>query len=71
MPKKKTSVDKPRQESAQPSPESDETIIEFVFGLGEDSKSPPNAPDGALAQDSPRKKTKKRSVFFKFTNNPG
>ena len=71
MPKKKTSVDKPRSESAQASPENDETVVEFVFGLGEDAKSPPNAPDCAPAQESTRKKTKKRSVFFKFMNNPG
>lgn len=71
MSKKKTSADKPRPESAPPSPESDETVVEFVFGLGEDTKSPPTAPDGAPAPESTRKKTKKRSVFFKFTNNPG
>lgn len=71
MPKKKTSVAKSRPESAPPSPENDETVVEFVFGIGEDTKSPPIAPDGSPAPESTNKKTKKRSVFFKFMNNPG
>lgn len=71
MSKKKTSADKQRPESAPPSPESDETVVEFVFGLGEDAKSLPTSPDSAPALASTRKKPRKRSVVFKFTNNPG
>lgn len=70
MPKKKTSVDKPCSESAQASPENDETVVEFVFGLGEDAPKTPTPQEGAPAPAACRKKTKKQSVFFKFTNNP-
>jgi hypothetical protein len=71
MPKKKISVDKPRSESAQSSPENDETVVEFVFGLGDDATNTPTPQEGAPAPGSSKKKTKKQSVFFKFTNNPG
>lgn len=71
MPKKKTSVDKPRPESAQSSPKNDEIVVEFVFGVGENAEKPPTPPDGAPVPKATGKKTKKQSVFFKFMNNPG
>ncbi len=70
MPQKKTSVEKPRSESAPESPESDETVVAFVFGLGEDAPKAPTPQNGAPLSNATEKKTKKRSVVFKFTNNP-
>lgn len=71
MPKKKTSADKPRSESAPTSPQNDETVVEFVFGLETDPQTRTPHEENAPAPDATRKKAKKRSVFFKFTNNPG
>lgn len=71
MPKKKTSVDKPRSESAQTTPENDEIVVEFAFGGEQPPEKPIPQAESAKPLAAAGKKAKKRSVFFKFTNNPG